>query len=118
MKRNLIAMLVIIPLGFSVALIGYGYRNVIAERPSLDRLGLQSNGAFIGPNGKFHGSLQAFVLSGGRCATNENDSRLSVFTTPSREAPVLALAPGCVTIRVYFHAVSYTHLTLPTILRV
>lgn len=105
MKRNLIAMLVIIPLGFSVALIGYGYRNVVAERPSLDRLGLQSNGAFIGPNGDFHGSLQAFVLSGGRCATNENDARLSVSTTPSREAPVLALAPGCVTIKVYFHVI-------------
>jgi len=105
MKRNLIAMLVIITLGFSVALIGYGYRNVIAQRPSLDRLGLQSDGTFIGPNGKFNSSLQEFVLSGGRCATNENNALLSIFTTPSREAPVPALAPGCVTIKVYFHVI-------------
>jgi hypothetical protein len=105
MKRSLIALLAIIPLGFSVALIGYGYRNVTAQRPSFDRLGLQTDGAFIGPNGKIHGSLREFVESGARCATNENDSRLRIFTTPSREASVLALAPGSVTINVYFHVI-------------
>lgn len=105
MKRSLIAVLAIIPLGFSVALIGYDYRNVSAQQPSVDRLGLQSDGAFIGPDGKSHGSLQEFVVSGARCGTNENNAGSSMFTTPSPEASVTALAPGCMTIRVYFHVI-------------
>jgi hypothetical protein len=105
MKRSLIAVVAIISLGFSVALIGFGYRNATAQRSSLDRLGLQSDGVFIGPNGKSHGSLREFVESGARCATNENDARLKMLTTPSREAALLALAPGSVTISVYFHVI-------------
>jgi hypothetical protein len=105
MKRSLIAVLAIISLGFSVALIGFGYRNVTAQQSSLDRLGLQSDGSFIGPNGKLNGSLQEFILSGGRCGTNSNAARLSIFTTPSRGASLPALAPGCVTISVYFHVI-------------
>jgi hypothetical protein len=105
MKRSLIAVLAIIPLGFSVALIGYAYRNVSAQQLSRDRLGLQSDGGFIGPNGKSHGSLQEFVVSGGRCATNESVAQSSMFTTTGSEASVVALAPGCVTIKVYFHVI-------------
>jgi len=103
MKRSLIACLAIIPLGLAVALIGYSYRNVTAQKPSFDRLGLQSDGVFIGPNGKFHGSLQSFVESGGRCATKEKDARL--IASSNREVSVLALAPGSVTINVYFHVI-------------
>ena len=86
MKRSLVVVLAIIALGLSVALIGYGNRNVTAQRTAFDRLGLQSDGTFIGPNGKFHGSLREFVESGARCGTKENDSRLKVTRTP--RAPV------------------------------
>ena len=105
MKRSLIVGLAIISFCLSVALIGYGYRNVTAQRFPLDRHGLQSDGTFIGPTGKFHGSLREFVESGARCGTKENNSRLKVFSTPSRGISVLALAPGSVTINVYFHVI-------------
>jgi Pregnancy-associated plasma protein-A len=105
MKRSLIAVLAIIALGLSVALIGYGYRNVTAQRTSLDRHGLQNDGTFIGPNGKFHGSLREFVESGARCGAKDNNDRLRIFRTPSREASILALAPGSVTVNVYFHVI-------------
>src|SRR5262245_56737033 len=111
MKRNLIAALAIIPLGLSVALIGYGYRNVTAQRTSLDRHGLQADGTFIGPNGKFQGSLREFVESGGRCGTKDNGARLRVFRTPSREASILALAPASVRINVYFHVIQQNGIT-------
>src|SRR5215475_1513707 len=106
MKRSLIAVLAIISLSLSVALVGYGYRIVTAQRPSLDRHGLQSDGTFIGPNGKFHGSLREFVDSGARCGTK--DQRLRLIRTPSLEASIQALAPAAVTINVYFHVIQQT----------
>src|SRR5262245_48267844 len=105
MKRSLIAVSATLALGLSVALIGYGYRNVTAQRTSLDRLGLQSDGRFIGPNGKSHGSLKEFVDSGARCGTKDNDARWRIFRAPSREASLLALASGSVTINVYVHVI-------------
>ncbi|HKQ75144.1 MAG TPA: zinc metalloprotease [Blastocatellia bacterium] len=105
MKRSLIGVVATLALGLSVALIGYGYRNVTAQRTTLDLNGLQLDGTFIGPNGKFHGSLKEFVDSGARCGTKENDARLRILRTTSREASVLALAAGSVTINVYFHVI-------------
>jgi hypothetical protein len=109
MKKGLIAALAIFALGLSFALlaawIGFGYRNVTAQRPALDRHGLQSDGTFIGPSGKFHGSQREFVESGARCGSRDDGDRLRIFRAPSREASILALAPGSVTINVYFHVI-------------
>src|SRR5262245_43798361 len=105
MKKGLIAALAIIGLSICVAWMGAGFRNVTAQRPSFDRQGLQSDGTFIGPSGKFHGSLREFVDSGARCATKDNNERLKILSTPSRDASILALAAGGVTIGVYFHVI-------------
>jgi len=104
MKRSLVAALAVLALGLVIALIGFGFRNATAQRVS-DRQGLQSDGAFIGPDGKSHRSLREFVESGARCATRDNGSRLGRFQTPSRTASIAALAPGAVTINVYFHVI-------------
>src|SRR5262249_49364418 len=71
-----------------------------------ERHGLQSDGTFIGPNGKFHSSLREFVDSGARCGTK--DQRLRLIRTPSLEASIQALTPGEVTIGVYFHVIQQT----------
>ena len=109
MKKGLIAVSAVTAIGLSVALLGvwmgFGFRNVTAQRPSFEPQGLRSDGTFIGPSGKFHGSLREFVDSGARCATKDNDERLRIFRTPIREASILALAPGGVTISVYVHVI-------------
>ncbi|MGH9937689.1 MAG: zinc metalloprotease [Blastocatellia bacterium] len=105
MKRSLIAILAIFALGLAVALIGFSFRNVTAQRFSIDRQGLQSDGAFIGPSGKYHRSLREFVESGARCASKDSDNRLRIFRPTSRQALILALSPGSVTINVYFHVI-------------
>lgn len=108
MKRSLVAVLAILAPGLAVALIGFDFRNVTAQRVSIDRQGLQSDGTFIGPDGKFHRSLREFVESGARCATRDNGNRLGRFQPPSRTASILALSPGSVTINVYFHVIQQT----------
>src|SRR5262245_9640631 len=108
MKRSLIAVSAILALGLSVALIGYGYRNVTAQRTSLERHGLQSDGRFIGPDGKSHGSLKEFVDSGARCGTKDNDARLRIFRAHRREDSVLAIDSVHVTINVYVHVIQQT----------
>ena len=105
MKRSLYAVLSILALGLSVALISFGNREATAQRAVFDRQGLQTDGTFIGPNGRFHNSIRDFVESGGRCGAKDQDARLRVLRMPSREASVQALAAGGVTINVYFHVI-------------
>ena len=72
MKRSLIVVSAILALGLGAALTSINNRNVTAQRTMLDPQGLKSDGTFIGPTGKFHGSVREFVESGGRCGTKDS----------------------------------------------
>jgi hypothetical protein len=97
MKKAAIAFGVLF--GLAVALFVVSSRQVGAQEP---RRGLQSDQTFIGPNGRVYASIQDFVRSGGRCATRDgsDDTR-----TADSRVSIAALAPGSVTINVYFHVI-------------
>ncbi|MGE0130407.1 MAG: zinc metalloprotease [Blastocatellales bacterium] len=105
MKRSFVVVFAVLALGLVVGMIGFNFRNVTAQRASDDRQGLQSDGTFIGPDGAFHRSLRDFVESGARCATVDNGNRLGRFLPNRRGTSIAALAPGSVTVKVYFHVI-------------
>lgn len=105
MKRSLIAVFAMLALGLVVWLAGFNFQNAMAQRSSRDGQGLQPDGSFIGPTGKFYSSLREFTDSGARCGTAGNGNRYGTYSPSGRSASIAALAPGSVTINVYFHVI-------------
>ncbi len=106
MRKTIFALCALFVTVSLLAVSVYRSRLVNAQGPPENRPGLQSNGTFVGPDGKSYSSLQAFVDSGARCATKENtlgggEGRISLRSNPT----ILALAPGSVTIQVYVHVI-------------
>lgn len=106
MKKAFALLVAVLAFAVVSALAYYSLRIVSAQDKGQgvpdSRPGLQSDGSFIGPDGKNYPSLDAFVNSGARCATREN-----AFAEPGDRASGTraARAAGSVTIPVYFHVI-------------
>jgi Pregnancy-associated plasma protein-A len=113
-KRNEIAMGFLFALSLALASAGIHSTNVSAQRGidpprPVDRPGRQPDGTFVGPDGAVYVSHRAFVESGRRCWTKDDDDetkeRIQEEVAALRAAEVYELAPGSVTINVYFHVI-------------
>jgi Pregnancy-associated plasma protein-A len=110
MGRTLVALCGIAALAIVVGVASYKMRDVNAQSKGQDgqvvKLGRQSDGTFIGPDGAVYTSQQAFVEAGRRCPVKDGDSITEErIRAGISGVAITALAPGSVTILVNFHMI-------------
>jgi len=67
--------------------------------------GMQADGTFIAPDGAVFKSQQTFIEAGRRCPVQGGDDIKEEQLKQDRREALAALAPGSVTINVYFHVI-------------
>lgn len=89
---------------------GYRMRHVSAQGGGQDKQavkhGIQADGTFVAPDGAVFKSQQAFIEAGRRCPVKDGDDlKEEELKAQRRDAQLSALAPGSVTVNVYFHVI-------------